>query len=131
MNSAVFGSRVFRAAGIYGLIVMLPQYFMEERVGIDTPPAITHPEFFYGFVGVVIAFQLVFLIIAQDPVRYRLLMLPSIVEKWSFTIALAVLAFQGRVGGALLAFGGIDAMLGLLFLISYLRLKQKPPGPSA
>ena len=130
MNPTAFGSRVFRAAGIYGLIVMLPQYFMEERVGIDTPPAITHPEFFYGFVGVVIAFQFVFLIIARDPVKYRLLMLPSIVEKWSFTIALAVLAIHGRVGGVLLAFGGIDAILGLLFLISYLRLKQMPPSAS-
>lgn len=124
MNAIAFSTWVFRLAGIYGLIVMLPQYFMETQVGIDTPPAITHPEFFYGFIGVVIAFQLVFLIISRDPVRFRLLMLPSIVEKWSFGIALVVLAIQGRVGGPLLIFGGIDAMLGLLFLISYLRLRS-------
>ena len=41
---ARFASRVFRIAAIYGLIVLLPQYFMEGRIGRDTPPPITHPE---------------------------------------------------------------------------------------
>jgi hypothetical protein len=131
MKNVTFATWVFRVAGIYGLVVMLPQYFMEQQVGLDTPPAITHPEFFYGFIGVVIAFQLVFLVIARDPVRFRILMLPSIVEKWSFAIALAILALQGRVAGPLLIFGGIDAVLGLLFLISYLRLRPASERQSA
>ena len=42
-------SRVFRFAGIYGLIVLVPQYFTEVKLGVDYPPAITHPEFYYGF----------------------------------------------------------------------------------
>lgn len=130
-RARAFATWVFRISGIYGLVVMLPQYFMESQVGLDSPPAITHPEFFYGFVGVVIAFQIVFLVIARDPVRFRLLMLPSIVEKWSFAIALAVLAVQGRVAGPLLIFGGIDAVLGLLFLVSFLRLKPEARGKDA
>lgn len=130
MKNVNFATWVFRLSGIYGLVVMLPQYFMESQVGLDSPPAITHPEFFYGFIGVVIAFQIVFLVIARDPVRFRLLMLPSIIEKWSFAIALAILALQGRVAGPLLIFGGIDAILGLLFLISYLRLKSAADQPS-
>lgn len=131
MKSVTVATWVFRLSGIYGLVVMLPQYFMESQVGLDSPPAITHPEFFYGFVGVVIAFQIVFLVIARDPERFRLLMLPSIVEKWSFALALAVLAVQGRVEGPLLVFGGIDAVLGLLFLISFLRLKPETGGKDA
>ena len=37
---------------------------MEARVGRDYPPAITHPEYFYGFLGVAAAWQVAFLVIA-------------------------------------------------------------------
>jgi len=47
-----FARVVFLVAGIYGLIVLLPQYFLEAKVGLDSPPPITHPEFYYGFIGV-------------------------------------------------------------------------------
>ena len=87
---------IFGAAGIYGLVVIGPMYFLEDRIGQDTPPAITHPEFFYGFVGLGVAWQIAFLCIAVDPVRYRLLMIPSMVEKFSFAIAVAVLVFKNR-----------------------------------
>jgi hypothetical protein len=80
----LFPRRLFRLAGIYGLLVMLPQYFLERRIGVDRPPPITHPEYFYGFIGVAVAWQFVFLIIAADPIRYRALMLPAILEKATF-----------------------------------------------
>jgi len=86
-----FARWVFRIAGIYGLIVLAPQYFIEDRFGLENPPAITHAEFYYGFIGVAIAFQLVFLIIASDPAKYRAMMLPSVFEKFSFAIAAIVL----------------------------------------
>ena len=73
-----FAKRVFFLAGIYGLVVLLPQYFMEERTGRDFPPPVTHPEYFYGFIGVAVAWQIVFLIISRDPVRYRPIMLAAI-----------------------------------------------------
>ena len=69
-----FARWVFRLAGIYGLIVLLPQYFLEERIGRDDPPPITHPEHFYAFLGVAVAWQVAFLVIAQDPIRYRPIM---------------------------------------------------------
>ena len=50
----LFARRTFLVAGIYGLVVLLPMYFLEGRIGRDTPPPITHPEFFYGFLGVAI-----------------------------------------------------------------------------
>ena len=49
-----------------------------ERTGLDNPPPVTHPEFYYGFVGVALAFQLVFLTIASDPLKYRPLILAGI-----------------------------------------------------
>jgi hypothetical protein len=63
---------------------------MEGIIAKQTPPPITQPEFFYGFVGVSLAWQVLFLFLARDPQRYRLMMLPSILEKISYGIALIV-----------------------------------------
>src|SRR5215211_2629811 len=76
-----FARIVFLIAGIYGLIVLVPQFFLERRIGEDTPPPITHPEFFYGFICVAIAWQVLFLILSRDPVRYRPMMIPAMLEK--------------------------------------------------
>ena len=114
-----FASRVFRYAGIYGLIVLVPQLFVETRIGHDYPPAITHSEYFYGFLGVAIAFQFVFLTIAKDPARYRALMLPSILEKLSFAVPAIVLYLQHRLSLVTMCFGILDLVLGTLFLVSW------------
>lgn len=116
-----FAKIVFTIAGIWGLLVLPPLYFLEQKVGHDTPPAITHPEYFYGFIGVALAFQFVFLIIGRDPVRYRPMMLPSMIEKFSFVIACAVLFSQHRVAGAILGGCAADLLLGILFVISFLK----------
>ena len=76
-----FAKWVYRVSGIYGLIVLIPQYFLESKNGIDYPPAINHPEYYYGFIGVAIAWQIGFLIISGDPKRYRLLMIATVIEK--------------------------------------------------
>jgi hypothetical protein len=41
-----FFARVFLGAGVYGIIVLLPQYFLEAKLGRDFPPPLTHPEHF-------------------------------------------------------------------------------------
>jgi len=118
-----FARRVYIVAGIYGLIVMLPQYFLEDRIGRDTPPQITHPEHFYGFIGVVVAWQIAFLVIASDPQRFRALMPVTVLEKLAFAVPVLLLWAKGRAGGTLLTFAGLDLLLGALFLASYLRTK--------
>jgi hypothetical protein len=115
----IFASRVFLIAGIYGIAVLTPQYFLEARIGADYPPAISHAEYFYGFVGVALAWQLAFLVIAIDPVRYRLIMLPGIVEKVSFGVAAIVLYAQGRLPAILLAAGCGDLAFAGLFAAAY------------
>jgi hypothetical protein len=99
---------------------------MERRIGIDFPPQITHPEYFYGFVGVALAWQVAFLIIATDPARYRLMIIPSIIEKFSFAAAATVLLVQGRVPTLVCAFAGIDFLLGVLFVIAFIRIGGTP-----
>ena len=119
-----FARWVFRIAGVYGLVVLVPQYFLEERLGREDPPAIAHPEYFYGFIGVALAWQVAFVLIAQDPARYRLFMIPAVLEKATFGIAVLVLFAQERVLGTILAAGIVDLVWGVLFIAAYLRLKR-------
>jgi hypothetical protein len=117
----LFARRVFMIAGIYGLIVLPPHYFLEGKIGRDHPPAITHPEFFYGFVGVALAWQVAFLIIARDPVRYRLIMLPGILEKVGFGVAAIVLFANQRTDPMILAAGLGDLGFAALFAAAFLK----------
>ncbi len=114
-----FGRWVFAIAGIYGLIVLTPQYFMETQIGRDYPPAITHPEFFYGFNGVALAWQVAFLVISRDPARFRPLMLPAVLEKASFGIAGWILFAQQRIPALIVGFASLDLVLGTLFIAAY------------
>ena len=119
-----FAKRVFTVAGIYGLIVILPLYFLEEKIGRDFPPAITHPEFYYGFVGVTLAWQILFLILARDPVRYRAMMIPSVLEKASYVSGIIILFVLGRVSIFTLGSGIMDLIFCLLFLAAYVKTKK-------
>ena len=121
----LFAKRVFHIAAIYGLAVLLPQYFMEERIGSDFPPPINHPEHFYGFIGVAAAWQVAFLIIARDPARYRLIMIPGVLEKAAFGIAAIVLFTLGRIPATLLAFGVVDLLWGALFLMALVKVGRE------
>lgn len=116
-----FARWTFLVAGVYGLLGLLPMYFMEAQYGVDNPPAITHPEFFYGFIGVAVAFQLVFITISTDPLKYRPLMLAALVEKFSFAIAAAILFINGRLAGPILIGAEIDLVLGVLFFLVWLK----------
>lgn len=120
-----FARWTFLIAGIYGLLALVPMYFMETQIGVETPPAITHPEYFYGFIGVAIAFQLVFLMISTDPQRYRPLMFAAVVEKFSFVIAIGVLVAAGRTTGQIVVGAAIDAVLATLFAVSWFRSAQE------
>lgn len=114
-----FARYVFAAAGTIGILVLVPLYFMIEKTGIDSPPPVTHPEFYYGFIGVALAFQIVFLIIATDPIKYRVVMLAAIVEKLAFVIPTFYLYSQGRVTGSIVSGAALDLMWGVLFVVSF------------
>lgn len=119
-----FARIAFFAAGIYGLLVLTPLYFLEGQIGRQTPPPITHPEFFYGFAGVGLAWQVVFLVIARDPQRFRSMMLPSILEKISYGIALLILHQQQRIAASSFAIGMVDWIWAALFVVSFLRTRS-------
>ena len=114
---------IFAFAGVYGLLALVPQYWLVEQIGRDFPPAVTHVEFFYGFLGVAITWQVLFLLIAREPVRYRPLMLVAILEKLSFGIPVVLLYRQGLVSTSILAGGLVDLLLGALFAVAWRRTK--------
>jgi hypothetical protein len=114
-----FAKIVFYVAGIYGLIVLTPMLLWETRVGVENPPAITHAEYFYGFLTLGIAWQVMFLVIASNPLRYRMAMLPSMIEKFGFGIAALMLYTQDRLPAPMLLGATIDQMLGVLFVVAF------------
>jgi hypothetical protein len=116
-----FARWVFLLSGLTGLLMIVPPYFLEGKIGEDYPPAINHPEFYYGFLGVTMAWQLAFLVIASDPVRFRPVMLAALVEKASFVTAILLLYSAGRVAPVWLGAAAVDGTWLVLFLIAYLR----------
>jgi len=122
-----FAQVIFTAAGIYGIVVLAPLYFLEGWLGRNAPPPITHPEFFYGFVGVALAWQVVFLLIGRDPVRYRPIMIACVLEKLGYGLAVIVLLGLGRVAASTLITAGIDLTLGALFVAAYLKTPSQAP----
>ncbi len=112
---------VFWLAGVSGVLLTVPPYFLERQTGEDYPPSINHPEYYYGFLGVTLAWQFLFLVIASDPVRYRRAMLPAMLEKASFAAAIALLYAAGRIAGVWLGFAALDATWLVLFAAAYLR----------
>ena len=116
-----FAKLVFWIAGIWGVLVLTPLYFMFDVIGRQDPPAITHPGFYYGFISIGLAWQVAFFVIARDPVRFRLIMIPSMIEKFGYGATFLVLYFQQRLHPSDLVFAGVDTLLGVLFLLAFFR----------
>lgn len=119
-----FAKVVFWVAGIWGLVVIAPLYFMFDLIGKQDPPAITHPGFYYGFVGCALAWQIAFICIARDPVGLRVMMIPSVVEKVTYCTAVVVLVMQGRTNPRDLVFAATDITLGALFVVAYVKTSR-------
>lgn len=117
-----FARTTYLLASIYGVVILLPGFFLEARFSQTTPPALTHPEFYYGFYGSALVWQFAFFLISRDPVRYRPLMLISVLEKAGFLIACLTLWSSGRMAPSGLFYGSlIDGVWMILFAIAWLR----------
>jgi hypothetical protein len=121
-----FARIVFVVAGIWGILVTLPLYFLYDFIGRQSPPAINHPEFYYGFAGVTLAWQVVFLLIATDPARYRVMIIPSILEKFSYVLANLVLFVNQRASASQALPSMTDLILALLFITAFLKTRSAP-----
>ena len=116
-----FAKIVFWVSGIWGVLVLTPLYFLFNQIGRTDPPPITHPGFYYGFAGVALAWQFVFFLIARDPVRFRPMMIPSVLEKLAWGLTVIVLHIQGRISTGDMALGVVDLVFGAFFLLAFAR----------
>lgn len=114
-----FASRLFRAAAIYGVMVLLPLFF----VVIPHPYRLT----LIGFAGVTLVFQGVFWIIARNPLRFLPLIGLSVFEKIAFGVPALAFWMRGQADTVTAVFGSIDLVLGALFSLAYLRLRRLAP----
>jgi hypothetical protein len=116
-----FARIVYGIAAAYGFVSLLPLYFLIDKVGRDAPPPVMHPEFYYGFLGVAILWQLVFVMIAKDPFRYRSLMPVTILEKFIYTVPVVLLYLNGHVHVNIMRPSLVDPIFGIFFAIAYFR----------
>lgn len=125
-----FARNVFYIAGIWGVLIVTPLYFMYDTVGREYPPPVTHPDFYYGFIGVTLAWQVAFLIIGSDPMRFRPLMIAAVLEKFSYMATLTTLYARGRLEFGQFAIVSPDAILCVLFLVAFIKTSEPVAKPS-
>jgi len=101
------------------VLALAPLYFMFDLAGRLDPPPITHPQFYCGLAGLGLVWQFAFFVIATDPVRFRPMMIPSVLEKVSYVGALLVLYLQDRISAVQAATAVPDLLLAVLFVAAY------------
>jgi hypothetical protein len=117
-----FAKVVFIGAGVWGIVVLTPLYWLVDVTGRDYPPPANHPQFFYGFLSVAMAWQIAFLVIGSNPARFWPLMFPSVVEKLGHVTTVAVLYSQERIPAVDAQAALPDLLLGVLFVIALARI---------
>src|SRR5262245_30940404 len=116
-----FARVVFTVAAVYGFITLVPFYFMLHTLERRAPPPVTHQEFYYGFVGLALLWQMVFVLVAKDPLRYRPIMPIAILEKLVYSVPVVILYWLGKASASILGPALADPVLGVLFVIAYFR----------
>ncbi|HKT80436.1 MAG TPA: hypothetical protein VJP86_09485 [Vicinamibacterales bacterium] len=119
-----FARIVFLIAGIWGIGVLMPLYFLVDISGRHYTPPADYPAFFYGFVAVGLAWQIAFLIIGWNPSRFRALMIPAIIEKFGYVLTLLVLYGAGRITSVDASPAVPDGLLGILFVAAFLKTRH-------
>jgi hypothetical protein len=112
---------VFWGAGVWGIAILTPLYFLFDTIGSRQSSPITYPQFYYGFVGVAMAWQFAFLVIGSDPARLRWMMIPSAAEKVVFGMTMIVLYAERRIGFTDVMPVFPDLLLGALFAVAFAR----------
>jgi hypothetical protein len=112
---------IFRIAGTWGLLILTPMYFLLDRLGKDSPPPVTHAEFYYGFIGLALVWQVAFFLIASDPVRFRPIMVAAMLEKFVYVPTVLLLSRTWPISPGEWVGCGADFVLGVLFIVAYLK----------
>jgi hypothetical protein len=110
---------IFIGAGIWGIAVLTPLYWLVDISGRHYAAPNDYPQFFYGFIAVAIAWQIAFLIIGSNPARFRLLMIPAAIEKLGYVSTLILMYGRSRVSAIDVQPAIPDGLIGLLFIVAF------------
>ena len=119
-----FARTVFLIAGVWGITVLTPLYWLRDVTGRAYSVPTESPQFFYGFLAVALTWQLAFLAIAWNPARLRPFMILGVIEKISYVITLAVLYQQARISADDAMAAIADLLLGLLFVVAFVKTRS-------
>ena len=122
--SVRFAKVVFIGAGLWGIVVLTPLFFLRDVTGRAYASPTEYPHFFYGFFSIAMAWQIAFLMIGSDPVRFRPLMIPSMIEKFGFVTIAAVLYSRAAISLADASVAVPDLLLGALFVAAFARTRS-------
>jgi hypothetical protein len=126
-----FTKYTFWIATIYGVLIIFPLFFSEQKLGIDYPPPINHAEYFYSFAAVTLVWQVLFIFIAVNPIQLRPVIVPCILEKLCLLPAFVILFPQGRFPYFWVPLMVADIIFATAFIIAFRKLKSSKENRSA
>lgn len=106
----------FALAALYGLVATGSLYF--------GPPLADASLMRFAFAGAAGTTQLLYALIATDPVRWRPLMPIGILSKLSFAIPAALVAARTQASTGLATAAAIDAVLATFFAVAFVATGQ-------
>ena len=119
-----FARTVFVGAGIWGILVLTPFYWLMDLTGRHYQAPTEYPHFFYGFFSVAMSWQVAFLVIGTNPMRFRPLMGPAMLEKFGHVTTVAVLYMRSRIPAEDAIPAVTDLVLGVLFILAFLTTRR-------
>ena len=118
-----FAKFTFIGAGLWGITVLTPLYWLFDVTGRSYSPPTDYPHFFYGFLSVAMAWQIAFLVIGSNPARYRPLMIPGMLEKLGHVGGVAALYGNARISVADAQAAIPDLLLAILFMVAFAKTR--------
>jgi hypothetical protein len=115
---------VFVVAGIWGIAVLTPLYWLVDISGRHYKAPTDYPHFFYGFFAVALAWQVAFLVIGSNPNRFRTFMIPAMIEKFGYVATQVILFAQARISAVDAQSAVPDGLLGLLFIVAFVKTRN-------
>ena len=119
-----FARIVFIGAGVWGVAVLTPLFWLVDMTGRPYAPPADYPHFFYGFLTVALAWQIAFFVIGTNPVRFRALMIPSIIEKLGYITTVLVLYERSRISQIDAQTAVPDFILCVLFAVAFFKTRR-------
>ena len=126
-----FARWVFTIGGIWGVLIIGPLFFIESVMADATGKPFSHPDTYYGFLASTFGWQIVYLLIGRDPLRYRPLMLLGALGKFIYAGAAWTLFVQGRIVITVPMLASPDILLAILFEVAWFKSKAPRTQPAA